>query len=772
MQQTIRVLLIENRPTDAEKVFRVIEQTNCNILCYGVDTVEQARSALMNTTYDVILAGNCDSDAQIEKTISTLEDCSSCTPVIFINNAYEAGKPSTIGYSSNADMVFTCGIDNLATAMKQAQECRTPGKSSFYADQSPMKRASMLESILTSTTEFAIAATDLDFRIIHYNPAAETLFGQKAENLVGKTVQEIREQESNLPARFIRTTEIKESEGVTAYETTTRDSEGENRLIHTTVMPLRGQEGKHIGYVLFSKDITRERQAQEQRNQLVAAIEQSAEAIAVTNSFGIIQYANSAFKRINGYDTGEVIGQVASILKCHDSETDLSDAVWEKLKADLPWHGRCTETRKDHTPYIADVTVSPIHDELGIISNYVITTRDVTHEIAIEEQLLQSQKLEAVETLANGIAHDFNNLLTAIFGYTSVAKNSLSKEHHAVEALEMVEQAARQAGSVVDSLLAFTHRGNVEKSKIDLGQLISDSINLLRHALPASIQITEDIARDTWVNANGIQMQQMLMNLAVNSRDSMPNGGKLKITVRNEPVALSEIAPKNSDADRFVLIEVEDNGTGMTSEVLTKATEPFFTTKPRVEGSGLGLSIVHGFVDDHGGRMEIRSEEGSGTKISIALPSLQTGECSPLQVADNVTTEYGSADSIELVVADELIGSIMLSSLNSSGYRNVQVTNDSATFKTLFQQNKTPSLVIVDLNLLQQTAQSFVHNINSIYGDLPIIFISEGENGKLIENRDKRVYVLQKPFEMSEFVECVKASLTNLEPAKEIASDK
>ncbi len=120
---------------------------------------------------------------------------------------------------------------------------------------------------------------------------------------------------------------------------------------------------------------------------------------------------------------------------------------------------------------MADVTVSPIFDDSNIISNYVITTRDVTHEIAIEEQLLQSQKLEAVETLANGIAHDFNNLLTAIFGYTSVAKSSLSKGHHAVEALEMVEQAARQAGGVVDSLLAFTHRGDVEKNQIDLDSL-------------------------------------------------------------------------------------------------------------------------------------------------------------------------------------------------------------------------------------------------------------------------------------------------------------
>ncbi len=267
-------------------------------------------------------------------------------------------------------------------------------------------------------------------------------------------------------------------------------------------------------------------------------------------------------------------------------------------------------------------------------------------------------------------------------------------------------------------------------------------------------------------------MQQMLMNLAVNSRDSMPNGGKLKISVRNEPAALSSLVPKNSNTGSLVILEVEDNGTGMTPKVLTKAAEPFFTTKPRVEGSGLGLSIVHGFVDDHGGRMEIRSEEGSGTKVTIALPSLLSPESSPLQTADGVSTEPVSEDFIKLVMADELIGSIMLSALNSSGYRNVQVTNDKATFETLFQNNKTPSLVIVDLNLLQQTAQSFIHNINSICGDLPIIFIAEGENANQIEDRDKRVFVLQKPFEMSEFVDCVKASLTNLEPAKEIASDK
>ncbi len=126
MQQTIRVLLIENSPTDAEKVFRVIEQTNCNILCYGVDTIEQARSAIMSTSYDVILAGTCDSDALIEETIATLEDCSPCTPVIFINNECDTNKPSAVGYSSNTEMVFTCGIDNLAAVVKQARSVRRP----------------------------------------------------------------------------------------------------------------------------------------------------------------------------------------------------------------------------------------------------------------------------------------------------------------------------------------------------------------------------------------------------------------------------------------------------------------------------------------------------------------------------------------------------------------------------------------------------------------------------------------------------------------------
>ncbi|UCG17266.1 MAG: response regulator [Phycisphaerales bacterium] len=373
---------------------------------------------------------------------------------------------------------------------------------------------------------------------------------------------------------------------------------------------------------------------------------------------------------------------------------------------------------------------------------------DATQRRHLEDQLRQAQKMEAVGTLASGIAHDFNNLLTAIYGYTELAKTLLPDDSPAVESLNMVEQAARQASSVTRSLLTFSRKAPGHKQVLNLTVVVNDTVRLLRHVLPASIEVEQTIPPDFdgWVNADAMQLQQVLMNLAVNARDAMPDGGRLRISLHHEPAkppagSAGPVGPGNGTA----VLVVEDSGIGMTEETQARIFDPFFTTKPRGQGTGLGMAIIHGIITNHGGAIHVESKEGRGTRVAVTLPCCEPAPA-PSSQAEAVETVRGRGQVILVVEDDAHVRAIMTTSLRALGYQVIQASNGLEASEALADQRERVQLIVLDMDLPKKGGTAWLQDMRNTGFAAPVIVTTGSPQAPPLQN----TFLLRKPFQMSE----------------------
>ena len=365
-----------------------------------------------------------------------------------------------------------------------------------------------------------------------------------------------------------------------------------------------------------------------------------------------------------------------------------------------------------------------------------------------EERLRQAQKMEAVGTLASGVAHDFSNLLTAIYGYIELARLALSWEHAAIEPLKMAEQACKQAGGVTRSLLMFSRKVEAHRQPLSLGTLIGETIDLLRHMLPASIEMIHEVSSEPpiWVYGDGSQLQQVLMNVAINARDSMPDGGHLRIALRHEPPA--EIAQPVGQYG-CAIIDVRDNGHGMPEEVRARVFEPFFTTKLRGQGTGLGMAIAHTVVTEHGGNIRVESAVGAGTRVIITLPCCAP----PSEVPAQAWQKAGPASQGELILVvedDDHVRAIMTSSLRSCGYAVLQACDGAQAAEAIAAHRDDVRLIALDIDLPRRSGLSCLEEMRKNGSNTPVIVTTGSVDFPLDDRPWGRTHVLRKPFQMGE----------------------
>ena len=369
------------------------------------------------------------------------------------------------------------------------------------------------------------------------------------------------------------------------------------------------------------------------RMQLATVVEQTTEGIVIAGPDGIISYVNPSVQK-NGYWTGvKAIGK--HLGSCQDTRHEsFSTDMWDSLQKGDTWAGRMTEPLGDGSHRVLDVTALPMSDSEGSVTAYISILRDVTKEVQLQQQLFQSQKMETLGAVAAGIAHDFGNLLTAIIGFTERALNETEAGARARDHMENVRTAGLRARELVQHILTFSRHTTRYKERVDLKDLVGQSLGLLRGSLPRDIDI--DFRLDSspaHVWAESSQLHQVIMNLCVNAVHAMKEGGgRLTIEVGSCSFTSSEETPGHTllNPGGYVKLSVTDTGVGMTAEVQERVFDPFFTTKEDGEGTGLGLAVVRGIVANHGGAVTVSSEPRRGSTFTVYLPKL--AELQPTEV--------------------------------------------------------------------------------------------------------------------------------------------
>ena len=437
----------------------------------------------------------------------------------------------------------------------------------------------------------------------------------------------------------------------------------------------------------LEQQVARRQRAEASQARLAMAVEQSAEAVMITDPAATILYVNPAFERCTGYCREEAVGQNARILKSGRHDSSHYQEIWAKLARGEPWNGRFTNRRKDGTLYEEEAVISTIRDAAGEIINYVAVKSDITERLKSERLALRSQRMESIGTLAGGIAHDLNNVLAPIMMSIELLKIR-ETDPKRLSMLATIGSSAKRGAAMVKQVLSFARGVEGQQVEVNLGDLLWEIEKICNETFLKSVRVRTDIPRDLWtVQGDPTQLHQVLLNLCVNARDAMPNGGTLTLSAQN--VVLDEhYAGMNAEAKHgpHLVIQVEDTGTGMPPEVIDRIFEPFFTTKELGKGTGLGLSTTMAIVKSHGGFVRVYSEEGVGTKFRVHLPALGTAAAAEVpQESQDMPCGCGE---LLMVIDDELaIRQIAQHTLEAFGYR-VLLAADGAEAAAIYAERR------------------------------------------------------------------------------------
>ncbi len=504
-------------------------------------------------------------------------------------------------------------------------------------------------------------------------------------------------------------------------------------------------------YQDLKQQMNERHRAEEGLNRLVAVVDQAVEMIMLTDEAGVIEYVNPAFERVTGYKASEVVGRPIETMRSSRHDEAFYQKICHTVAAGGVWTGRVSKTRKDGDLYEQDTTVSPIRDADGRIDGFVSLGRDVSAEVALEQQFRQAQKMEAVGRLAGGIAHDFNNLLTVINGYGDLLAARLGREHPLAKDVAEIKRAGERAGSLTRQLLAFSRRQVLQPKVIDLNRLIADMENMLRRLIGEDIELVVSAAADLGkIMADPGQVEQVILNLAVNARDAMPGGGRIVLTTTNIDL----------DSGQYVSFSIADTGQGMSDETLAHIFEPFFTTKEMGKGTGLGLSTVYGIVKQSGGDIRVSSAPGRGSTFQVLFPRRASVQ-DDLARVDDAAAPAGGNETILLVEDDELVRTLVETLLQKAGYHVLTAADGIEGLDVFREHGERIELVMTDLVMPKLGGRGLVERLAAQYGPLRVLYMSgySDEEVKRHGEIEPGSHFIGKPFAAREMLDQVRAVL-------------
>jgi PAS domain S-box-containing protein len=500
----------------------------------------------------------------------------------------------------------------------------------------------------------------------------------------------------------------------------------------------------------------------EERARLSSAVEHAADAIIIAGPDGVIQYVNPAFERMSGYTRDEVLGRTPRVLKSGLHGAEFYREIWSTIASGAAWTGRMTNQRRDGTLYEIDAAFSAIRDGDDRVVSYVSVQHDVTHEVALEAQLRQSQKMEAVGKLAGGVAHDFNNILSIIMGYSDLVLDEVENGGVIAMGVEEIREASQRAGALTRQLLTFSRRQIQKPGVICMNSVIEELERMLRRLIGEDIELMTDLDPMLGpVRADPGQIEQVVMNLAVNARDAMPQGGTLSIETGMISLRHGGYAgDPDLDAGDYIQLTVTDTGCGMDAETRTRIFEPFFSTKEDGQGTGLGLSTVYGIVKQSGGHISVSSRPNRGAAFRILLPLVADGELTE-EAPEPEPQENRGQETILLVEDEDSVRNLTREMLSLSGYHVLEARDGVEALHVGRTHTDRIDLLLTDVIMPRMGGRELSQRVVRDSPETRVLFMS-GYTDAAIAVQDAEsldAMFLQKPFGLAALKEKVREVL-------------
>jgi PAS domain S-box-containing protein len=666
---------------------------------------------------------------------------------------------------------------NVVAASKIARD--VTGRTA--TDRSAYHFAAIVES-----SEDAIISKDTNGIIQSWNKSAERLFGYTPAEIVGKSVLTLIPTERHSEEDEILG-KIRRGERIEHFETVRQAKDGTLIDISLTVSPIKDNNGNVIGASKIVRDITEKKRAEallEQQAQHLAALNQTLErrveertadlrniqtfymhssechAILSRRPDGKFQYdeTNTATLTLYGMTRDQVVGRTIDDLFPSESASELNAHLEACLRSGAPY----SYSRK-HGKSVVDAIATPIPAEPGKAPRIAVTARDVSERQNLEEQLRQAQKMEAVGQLTGGLAHDFNNLLQGIIGALDRAQHRI-QQGRAAEADRFIGAAvesANRAASLTHRLLAFSRRQTLDPKPTDANRLIAGMEDLINRTMGPNIAVEVVGAAGLWLTlVDAPQLESAVLNLAINARDAMPNGGKLVIETANKWLDERAAQERDIPSGQYVSLCVTDSGVGMPPDVVARAFDPFFTTKPLGQGTGLGLSMIYGFVRQSGGQVRIYTELGKGTTMCLYLPRY-FGSADEIEAVSAQQPDRGFGETVMIVDDEATVRMLVGEVLTENSYRILEAHDATSAMKIL-NSNQPVDLLITDVGLPgNMNGRQLADAARAMRQGLKVLFITGYAENAAVGNGhlERGMEILTKPFPMTTLANKVREML-------------
>jgi PAS domain S-box-containing protein len=481
------------------------------------------------------------------------------------------------------------------------------------------------------------------------------------------------------------------------------------------------------------------------------ALEMAANAILLTDVNGVILWVNPAFLALTGYSEEEVIGQTPSLLRSGEHNAAFFENLWNTIRSGKIWRGSFVNRRKDGTLYRDQQTITPVCSSGKEITHFISIITDMTEVERLQAQFIEAQKMEVVGHLAGGVAHDFNNVLGVIMGYSDLAQEELPPDHPLQLHIEEIRHAAKRAAGLTQQLLIFSRKQTIKAVELNLNAVVADMERMLRQLINENVEMTLSYGEDVgMIKADSGHLWQVLMNLVVNARDAMPEGGKLIIKTRSITLdeAYAQTHPKVAPGP-YAVLSVEDSGIGMDAEVRSRLFEAFFTTKAPGKGTGLGLITCQTIVNQSGGHIEVISEVGKGTTFKVYLP--QIASATPVVTGSTPTVEtiaHGT-ETVLLVEDEPSLRHLAEGVLKNHGYTVLTAPNGQDALRVAREHTGEPiALVVTDVIMPRMGGKVMAEWLKTSYPDIKVLFASGYAEEAIVHEGvlEKGIEFLPKPY--------------------------